>query len=116
MVIPACTVCGGVLKPDVVFFGEFVPVTTFQAASSLVASADVLLVAGSSLVVNTGIRLLEQARRRRLPIIVVNRGFTRGDSRAALKIDAGASETLVAFADALIGTRAANDALARHSA
>ena len=116
MVIPSCTVCGGVLKPDVVFFGEFVPVTTFQAASSLVASADVLLVAGSSLVVNTGIRLIEQARRRRLPIIVVNRGITRGDSRAAVKIDSGASETLVAFADALTGTRAATDALARNSA
>ena len=116
MVIPSCTVCGGVLKPDVVFFGEFVPVTTFQAASSLVASTDVLLVAGSSLVVNTGIRLIEQARRRKLPIIVVNRGVTRGDSRAAVKIDSGASETLVAFADALTGTGAATDELARNSA
>ncbi|MCD2442178.1 NAD-dependent deacetylase [Agromyces sp. SYSU K20354] len=106
MVIPACTVCGGVLKPDVVFFGEFVPVTTFQAASALVASSDVLLVAGSSLVVNSGMRLIERARRRRLPIVVVNRGVTKGDSRAAVKIDAGASQTLVAFADALAGTAA----------
>ena len=104
MVIPACTVCGGMLKPDVVFFGEFVPVTTFQAAAALVKRRDVLLVAGSSLVVNSGIRLIEPARRRRkLPIIVVNRGATRGDSRAVVKIDAGASETLVTFADALAG-------------
>ena len=102
MAIPACTVCGGVLKPDVVFFGEFVPADIFKAAASLVQSADVLLVAGSSLVVNSGMRLIEQARRRRLPIIVVNRGITKGDSRAAVKIDAGASETLTAMAGALL--------------
>lgn len=101
MRIPACTVCGGVLKPDVVFFGEFVPVPTFRAAASLVAGADVLLVAGSSLVVNSGMRLLEQARRSRLPVVIVNRGATKGDPRAAVKIDAGASETLAAFAAAL---------------
>ncbi len=102
MVIPACTVCGGILKPDVVFFGEFVPADIYQAAASLVHGADTLLVAGSSLVVNSGVRLLELARRRRMPIIVVNRGITKGDSRAAVKIDAGTSETLVAMADALL--------------
>ena len=101
MVIPACTVCGGILKPDVVFFGEFVPVDVYQAAASLVQAADTLLVAGSSLVVNSGMRLIELARRRRMPIIVVNRGITKGDSRAAVKIDAGASETLAAMAEAL---------------
>ncbi|MDQ2661303.1 MAG: NAD-dependent protein deacetylase [Actinomycetota bacterium] len=102
MVIPACTVCGGILKPDVVFFGEFVPTDTFKAAASLVHGADTLLVAGSSLVVNSGIRLIELARRRRVPIIVVNRGATKGDGRAAVKIDAGASETLAAMASALL--------------
>jgi NAD-dependent SIR2 family protein deacetylase len=101
MTIPSCTVCGGILKPDVVFFGEFVPVDTFQAAASLVRGADVLLVAGSSLVVNSGMRLIELARRNKLPIIVVNRGITKGDSRASVKIDAGASETLVAMAETL---------------
>lgn len=101
MAIPACTVCGGILKPDVVFFGEFVPTDTFHAAASLVKGADTLLVAGSSLVVNSGIRLIELARRRRMPIIVVNRGVTKGDSRATVKIDGGASETLTAMADAL---------------
>ena len=101
MVIPACTVCGGILKPDVVFFGEFVPVDVYQAAASLVQAADILLVAGSSLVVNSGMRLIELARRRRMPIIVVNRGITKGDSRAAVKIDAGATETLTAMAEAL---------------
>ena len=101
-VIPDCSVCGGELKPDVVFFGEFVPPLRFEAARELVDGADALLVAGSSLVVNSGIRLVEQARRRRLPIVVVNRGETKGDARATLKLDAGTSETLVALADALI--------------
>ncbi len=101
MVIPACTVCGGTLKPDVVFFGEFVPTPVYRQAAALVQRADVLLVAGSSLVVNSGVRLLEIARRRRVPIVVVNRGITKGDSRATVKLDAGATETLTAMAEAL---------------
>jgi len=102
LMIPGCTVCGGILKPDVVFFGEFVPSDTFHAAAALVQGAGTLLVAGSSLVVNSGVRLIELARRRRMPIIVVNRGITKGDSRAAVKIDAGTSETLTAMAAALL--------------
>ncbi|MGI9825139.1 NAD-dependent protein deacetylase [Agromyces sp. Marseille-Q5079] len=101
LIVPDCTVCGGILKPDVVFFGEFVPPEVFEAAASVVRGSDVLLVAGSSLVVNSGMRLIELARRRHLPIVVVNRGITRGDSRAAVKVDAGTSETLAAFAAAL---------------
>jgi NAD-dependent SIR2 family protein deacetylase len=101
-VVPDCTVCGGVLKPDVVFFGEFVPSERFLEASALVRGADALLVAGSSLAVNSGIRLLEQARRRKLPIVVVNRGETKGDRIAAVKIDAGTSETLTALRDRLL--------------
>jgi NAD-dependent SIR2 family protein deacetylase len=100
-VVPECTVCGGPLKPDVVFFGEFVPVDRFDEAKALIASSDALLVAGSSLVVNTGIRLIEQARRRRLPIVVINRGVTKGDARATVKIDGGTSEYLTALADRL---------------
>jgi len=102
MRIPDCTVCGGTLKPDVVFFGEFVPGETFAAASAVVTASDVLLVAGSSLVVNSGIRLIELARRRHLPIIVINRGITKGDGRAAVKLDAGTTETLTAMAAALV--------------
>lgn len=100
--VPACTVCGGVLKPDIVFFGEFIPRDKFAEATQLVSSADVLVIAGSSLVVNSGIRLLEQARRARKPVVIVNRGVTKGDARAAVKIDAGASETLTAIADGLL--------------
>ena len=99
--IPDCSVCGGVLKPDVVFFGEFVPKDTFEEARALVRRADALLIAGSSLVVNSGIRLLEQAARRRLPIVIVNRGQTKGDLRATLKIDAGTTETLVDLVERL---------------
>lgn len=100
-VIPACTVCAGTLKPDIVYFGEFVPKEKFAEATSLVAGATALLIAGSSLVVNSGIRLLDQAVRRKLPIVIINRGVTKGDSRAAVKIDAGTSETLSALREHL---------------
>jgi NAD-dependent SIR2 family protein deacetylase len=102
-VVPDCTVCGGTLKPEVVFFGELVPRERFTEAAAIVKRADALLVAGSSLVVNSGIRLLEQARRRRVPIVVLNRGVTKGDRVAALKIDAGTTETLTALRDRLLG-------------
>ena len=93
-VIPDCSVCGGVLKPDVVFFGELVPREKFDEARALVKRADALVIAGSSLVVNSGIRLLEQATRRRLPVVIINRGVTKGDIRASVKIESGTSETL----------------------
>ena len=101
MIVPDCSVCGGVLKPDVVFFGEFVPQVKFAEASSLIAASDALLVAGSSLIVNSGIRMLELARRRRIPIVIVNRGVTKGDGRATVKVDGGTSETLAVLRDAL---------------
>jgi len=100
-VVPECSVCGGMLKPDVVFFGEYIPLTKFREAEQLVGASEALLVAGSSLVVNSGIRLLERARRRRLPVVIVNRGETRGDARATVKIDAGTTEVLRALAAAL---------------
>lgn len=102
-VIPDCTVCGGMLKPDVVFFGEFIPAEKFREAEQLVHASEGLVIAGSSLVVNSGIRLLERARRRRLPVVIVNRGATRADARATVKIDAGTSEVLRMLADTLPG-------------
>jgi NAD-dependent SIR2 family protein deacetylase len=99
--IPDCTVCGGMLKPDVVFFGEFIPAAKFRDAERLVQGSEALVIAGSSLVVNSGIRLLERARRRRLPVVIVNRGATRADARATVKIDAGTSQVLQALAVAL---------------
>ena len=99
--VPDCSVCGGMLKPDVVFFGEFIPAGKFREAEQLVHTSEGLVIAGSSLVVNSGIRLLERARRRKLPIVIVNRGATRADARATVKIDAGTSEVLSALASAL---------------
>jgi len=99
--VPECTVCGGMLKPDVVFFGEFIPAEKFREAEQLVRTSEALVVAGSSLVVNSGIRLVERARRRRLPVVIVNRGQTRADSRATVKVDAGTSDVLTALAEAL---------------
>ena len=101
--IPTCSVCEGALKPDVVFFGEYIPAERFREAEQIVRGSDALVIAGSSLVVNSGIRFLDRARRRRLPIVIVNRGDTRGDARATVKIDAGTTEVLRAFADALGG-------------
>lgn len=96
--IPSCTVCNGLLKPDVVFFGEFIPTQTFREAEALVHRSDALLVAGSSLAVNSGVRLAERAQRRGMPVVIVNRGPTRSDARAIVKIDAGTSEVLPALA------------------
>ena len=93
-VIPECTVCGGMLKPDVVFFGEFVPTRKFQLASSLVDQSEALIVAGSSLVVNSGIRLVERALRKKIPLVIINRGTTKADRRADVKLDGGASVIL----------------------
>ncbi len=103
MVVPACSVCGGTLKPEVVFFGEFVPTEKFAEAAALVRGADAMVIAGSSLVVNSGIRLLDQAAKRRMPVVIVNRGVTKGDPRASLKIDAGTTEVLVTLAERLAG-------------
>lgn len=100
-VVPDCPVCGGILKPDVVFFGELVPPERFDAAVAIIEGSEALLVAGSSLVVNTGTRLLERAVRASMPIVIVNRGATRWDVRADVKLDAGTSETLAALATRL---------------
>lgn len=99
--VPECTVCGGILKPDVVFFGEFVPLKVYQAATSHVKRADCLLIAGSSLAVNSGLRLIEIARKKRMPIVIVNRGETKGDKYASVKLNAGTSEVLSALAEGL---------------
>lgn len=102
-VIPGCTVCDGVLKPEVVFFGEFVPTEKFTEAAAVVKQSDALIIAGSSLAVNSGVRLLEIARRKKIPVVVINRGVTKGDAKATMKIDAGTTETLTGLRDRLVG-------------
>lgn len=100
-IVPVCTVCAGTLKPDVVFFGEYVPQDRFRAAESLLRSSTALIVAGSSLVVNSGVRLVERARRRNIPLIIVNREPTRADAWAHLTIAAGTSDVLPALQELL---------------
>lgn len=98
MVVPACRVCGGIVKPDVVFFGEFVRADARDAAEALVDEADVLLSAGSSLIVNTGRRLVHRARRTAKPVAILNRGATAADAEADLRLEGGTTELLTGLA------------------
>lgn len=100
-VVVDCEGCGGMLKPDIVYFGEIVPRPRVEQAFGLVDEADALLVAGSSLAVQSGLRFVRRAVQRGIPVAVVNRGPTRGDAMAAVKIEAGTSETLSALAEAV---------------
>jgi NAD-dependent SIR2 family protein deacetylase len=84
---PCCERCGGLVKPDVVFFGENVPSERYEDARDALARADGLLVAGSSLMVYSGFRFVQQAHEAGLPIAIVNRGRTRGDDFAELKVE-----------------------------
>lgn len=101
LVIPVCTVCGGTLKPDVVFFGELVRPENREAAEALVDEADSLLVAGSSLVVNTGLRLVHRARRQGKPVSIINRGATAADELATVRVEGGTTEALAGLAERL---------------
>jgi NAD-dependent SIR2 family protein deacetylase len=93
-----CLGCGGRLKPDVVFFGESVPKPRVQQAYDLVDRGEVLLVAGSSLTVMSGLRFVRHQWKQGRPVVIVNRGVTRGDEFATVKLDAGCSSTLQALA------------------
>jgi len=83
-----CRGCGGVLKPDVVFFGETVPRERVQHCFALVESAAALLVLGSSLTVMSGRRFVLRAHRCGIPVAIVNQGVTRGDDLADVRVDA----------------------------
>lgn len=96
-----CPRCGGMLKPDIVYFGENVAKEVVAQAYSLVDEADALLVAGSSLTVFSGYRFVRHAAALGTPIAIVNRGDTRGDELATVKVDGGCSELLTLLADEL---------------
>lgn len=100
-VVAACEGCGGALKPDVVFFGENVPPARVAHCTSLVEEAEALVVLGSSLHVFSGRRFVKQAQARGIPVVIVNRGATRGDPLATVKLDAGCAETLAGWLTAL---------------
>jgi len=89
-----CAGCGGILKPDVVFFGESVPRARLAAADQLVENADAMLIVGTSLVVWSGYRLARQASERGIPVAAVNNGLTRADAMLEFKLDGDCGEVL----------------------
>ncbi|WP_460358035.1 NAD-dependent protein deacetylase [Mycobacterium sp. ZZG] len=98
-----CPRCTGMLKPDIVYFGESVPKERVVQAFSIVDGAEALLVAGSSLTVYSGYRFVRHAAASGTPIAIVNRGPTRGDDLADVKIDNGCSPMLALLVDELTG-------------
>jgi len=102
-VVPACLACDGILKPDVVFFGDNVPRVRVDEAFAIADAAEVLLVVGSSLTVFSGYRFVLRAAERGQRIAIVNLGETRGDPHAHVRVDARAGEVLPLVADALVG-------------
>lgn len=101
MQIPACLACGGVLKPDVVFFGDSVPAPVVAEAFARVDAAEALLVVGTSLTVYSGFRFVRRAAERGVPVVIVNLGPTRGDPLASVRVDAATGLVLPALAAAL---------------
>lgn len=96
-VVAACEACGGVLKPDVVFFGENVPAARVQQcydAVEALGAGGCLLVAGSSLSVMSGLRFVRRASKQGIPVVIVNRGWTRGDELASYKLELGCTDFL----------------------
>lgn len=94
--VPACIACGGVLKPDVVFFGENVPRDVVDAARERLAAADAMLVVGSSLMVYSGFRFVQAAVKQGIAVAAVNLGRTRADDLLTLKVES-ACENALAF-------------------
>ena len=96
-----CASCQGILKPDVVFFGENVPPHRVAACYALVDGASSLIVLGSSLTVMSGLRYVRHAARRQLPVVIVNQGPTRGDEYASATLDAPLGQVLTALVAAI---------------
>jgi NAD-dependent SIR2 family protein deacetylase len=94
--VPACRHCEGVLKPDVVFFGESVPRNFVDAATGHLQQANGMLIVGSSLMVYSGFRFVQMAARAGIPIAAVNLGRTRADEMLTLKVEE-ACETALGF-------------------
>lgn len=99
--IPDCLSCGGMLKPEVVFFGENVPRPRVELAMSQLDASDALLVAGSSLMVFSGFRFCRRATQNRQPLVIINNGVTRADELASLKIEGDVGSRLAHLEQAL---------------
>jgi NAD-dependent SIR2 family protein deacetylase len=96
-----CEACDGLLKPDVVFFGESVPLPRVELSYELVENAGALLVLGSSLTVMSGYRFVRRAAKIGVPVAIINQGHTRGDVHADISLDAPLGETLTALVNQL---------------
>ena len=96
--VPDCATCNGMLKPDVVFFGESVPKDRVTASFDALDQADAVLVAGSSLMVYSGFRFVQAAAQAGKPIAAINLGRTRADDLFTLKIAQPVGETLAMLA------------------
>ena len=92
--VPDCPACGGIVKPDVVFFGENVPAERIRRSLTAIDAADALLVIGSSLMVYSGFRLPRYAEQKSKPVAILNRGRTRADRLASLRLQADCTATL----------------------
>jgi NAD-dependent SIR2 family protein deacetylase len=99
--VPACRSCGGVLKPDLVFFGENVPAPRVADAYAALEQSDALLVAGTSLMLFSGLRFVRAAVAQGMPIAIINRGRTRADEHVPLRVAASCGATLAALQSAL---------------
>ena len=95
--VPSCTACGSHFKPDVVFFGEQVPLPRVEQANSLVDQSEAVLVAGSSLTVNSGLRLVKRAKDAGKPVVIVNLGKTKADELVDVRINGSTTDLLEAL-------------------
>ncbi len=100
--VAECTKCGGIMKPNVVFFGEGVPGPLVERAWEVFRASDALIVAGSSLTVFSGYRFARQAARENKPLFIINIGPTRADGEAAALVRGQAGPALEALAQALV--------------
>jgi NAD-dependent SIR2 family protein deacetylase len=101
--IVGCERCDGLLKPDVVFFGESVPLPRVEQSYAIVDNSSALLVLGSSLAVMSGHRFVRHAAKIGVPVAIVNQGRTRGDTHAEVTLDAPLGKTLTALVRQLDG-------------
>ena len=106
--VPACESCGGLLKPDVVFYGASVPLERAARAMEALMRADAVLVTGSSLMVRSGFRFCERAHAAGKPIIAINLGRTRADALLTLKIEQDCAMVLAQAAPGLAHWRCAS--------
>ena len=95
-----CSKCSGLLKPDIVFFGESLP-PAMEKAMQAAGECDVVIAAGTSLAVLTGLWIVRQAVAKGADLVVINRGPTAADELATIRVEGGTSQVLAAVADRL---------------